>query len=203
MLSVSIQANVQPALRALGVAEHQQVPFATALMLTRLAQSAQEKARAELAGRFPDAVARGGRGLRWVSQGIRIEPATKANQQATVYDRDWFMFFQESGGEKRPIHSAFMAIPHGKMRRGAVPWRPSEALQQPRVFVGQFRNSWSFIGERIGAERYPFAVLYVLKPTVRVQPRLGLAETVHAVVSDSNIAREFNAAMQEAVRTSR
>ncbi len=203
MLQLQARVDVSSAIAALDDTRRRQVPFAITLLATRLARYSQAKAREQLPGQFPDAQARGGRGLRWVSQGIRIEPATKANPQATVYDRDWFMYFQEAGGEKRPIHSAFMAIPHGKLQRGGVRWSQSEALRQPRVFVNQFQNSWWFIGQRVGLERYPFAVLYVLKPTVKVQPRLGLAETVHSVVQDRDIAVEFNEAMREAVRTSR
>jgi hypothetical protein len=216
MLSISVHANIQPALHALGVAEHQQVPFATALMLTRLGLTAQAKAREELPVRFPDAMARGGHGMRWVSRGIRVEQATKANQQAVVYTDQWFMSFQEAGGTKRPLqgfanvsafqavtHTAWMAIPHGKLKHGGIRWTPSQALKEPRTFVNQFRNSWWFIGQRIHTRSYPLAVLYVLKPTVQVEPRFGLAETTQAVVRDSDLAREFNSAMTEAVRTSR
>ncbi len=216
MLSITANVDVGPAIQALDAVQTRQVPFAVALMLTRLARSAQEQARQELPTRFPDAVARGGRGMRWISQGIRVEQATKTDPRATVYTDQWFMAFQEEGGIKRPIqgvaglnafqqvtHTAFMAIPHGPLKHGGIRWSPSEVLQQPRTFVNQFRNSWWFIGQRIHGRRYPFAVLYVLKPTVQVEPRFGLAETTQSVVRDTDLAKEFNAAMSDAVRTSR
>lgn len=39
---------------------------------------------------------------KWTIQGIRITPATKQNQEAEVYSKDWYMPVHEEGGKRDP-----------------------------------------------------------------------------------------------------
>ncbi len=203
--AVRIAVDTSAAIHALDALHHRQIPFAAALALTRTAQDSQAEVRKQLPSRFSGSKS----GLRWIAQGIRVERATKHNLEATVYSRDWFMFFQEEGGTKRPLTALQMAIPHGPIKslKGAFRPKPTEVLSQPRTFVNRAWNwggstTTEFIGQRIGNERYPFAILYILKPQVDVKPAWGMEDTVRDVVAQK-FSGEFQQALGEAVQTAR
>ena len=84
----------------------QQMPFAAALALTRTAQAAQADVRSQLGESF---TLRNG----WVSKGMRITAAKKANLEATVYTKDWFMALHQQGGERVSTSPGKDAIPIG------------------------------------------------------------------------------------------
>ena len=82
-----------------------QLPFASALALTRTAQDAQENDRSNvLPLKFTL------RRASWAKQGVRITAATKTNLQASVQDIHPYMALQETGGEKI-AYKNMLAIP--------------------------------------------------------------------------------------------
>jgi hypothetical protein len=174
-----------------------QFPFASALALTRTAQDAQLEERRELPRRFT---------IRnnWVSQGIRIKTASKADLQAVVFQRDDFMQLQETGGTKTP-RGRSLAIPEsvrtnkkGIVTRGQ---RPRALLSKPGVFIatiGAIRGIW----QRPTRRRVPLKLLYVLKSSVAVRPRFEFVETATRVVFQ-RFARQFELAFDRAIKTAR
>jgi hypothetical protein len=89
-----------------------QIPFATALALTRTAQDGQKDIQdVVLPTRFT--LRRGP----FMRAGIRIRAATKANLVAIVQDIHSFMELQETTGLKTPTYGRALAIP----LRGARP----------------------------------------------------------------------------------
>jgi len=109
------------------------------------------------------------------------------------------MYYQEAGGEKRPLMAAEMAIPHGESVKRYANMRPSGVVQLPDVFRNRLKNGTEFVGMRGGSERYPFNILYILKPSVQVPARWDFAGTVERVAGE-RFAVEFEAAMSEAAR---
>lgn len=181
-----------------------QVPFATALALTRTAQDAQAEVRRELTTRFT---------IRnnWVSQGIRIIKATKQNLEAVVYSKDDFMVLQEKGGAKTPRGNS-IAIPEGARtnKRGIVTAanRPGALRSRPGVFrarIGGLDGLWQRIrghkSKRRKGERV-LKLLFVFKPSVPVSARFGFVETVRKIAR-SRFARQFELALGQAIKTAR
>jgi hypothetical protein len=181
-----------------------QLPFATALALTRTAQEIQAEVRAELPQRFT---------IRndWVSKGIRIEKATKQNLEATVYSKDAFMVLQETGGVKTSRGTA-QGIPMDvkASARGIVPkglW-PRALLGNPKVFrarIGGVDGLWQHVRvsrKRRRAGERTLKLLYVLKPSVTLKPRFGFADTGSRIAAE-RWDRMFDLAWAEAVRTAR
>jgi hypothetical protein len=175
-----------------------QVPFATALALTRTAQDAQLEVRRQLPQRFT---------IRnnFVSQGIRIVPATKTTLEAAVLSRDDFMVRQEKGGTKTPKDGRSIAVPENVRvnKRGIVTRanRPRQLLDKPRTFIATIRGVRG-IWQRQTKNRTPLRLLYALVPLVRVRPRFGFEETIRKVVT-SRFARQFQVAFLQALRTAR
>lgn len=175
-----------------------QVPFATALALTRTAQDAQFEVRRQLPSRF---IIRNS----WISQGIRITPATKSTLESAVYSKDDFMVRQETGGTKTPISGSSIAVPEAVRtnKRGIVTAanRPRALLNKPRTFIatiGGVRGIW----QRTTKKRKPLRLLFALVPSVRVSARFGFEKTVRAIV-ESRFARQFQLAFLQALRTAR
>lgn len=172
-----------------------QVPFAAAMALTRTAQDAQLELRRQLPQRFT---------IRntWVSQGIRIVPATKTSLQSVVFSRDDFMVRQETGGTKTPTSGSSIAVPEGVRvnKRGIVTAanRPRRLLEKPRTFIatiGGVRGIW----QRTTKQRLPLRLLYALVPAVRVAARFGFEATIRKIV-DQRFSRQFELAFLTALR---
>jgi len=106
-LSIEIKTDFAGALKGLDSLTYKQLPFASALTLTRLAQMSQDELRSKLPGDFT---------LRnnWVQKGIVIEAAKKKDwpfQSAQVGSRDYFMALHAVGGIKRPKEGTNLALP--------------------------------------------------------------------------------------------
>jgi len=196
MISLSATVDVRTPIAGLDKLQRRQLPFATALALTRTAQAAQSEIREDLPKHFKQR----GSGLSWISRGIGVEAAKKDHSEATVYSRDWFMLYQEEGGTKRPLTAAMLAIPHGKLVGMAERPKPSGLLGQPGVFVNKFASGVEFIGQCTGPGRYPLAILYVLKPTVNVRPEWGFEATVERVANE-RFPGEMRSALEIALRS--
>lgn len=179
-----------------------QIPFATALTLTRIAQDAQLEVRRELGRRFF---------IRntWVERGILFSPARKDTLVATVFSRDDFMVLQETGGTKTPRGKS-VAVP-GDVRtnkRGIITQanRPRALLAKKNTFrakIGGVDGIWQRLGKRT-AKRTGRALklLFIFTSAVRIPPRFGFAETVRRVVRQ-RFPRQWALAVERAVKTAR
>jgi hypothetical protein len=176
MFTIRVRHDLDRLVEQFSDAERRQVPFATALALTRTAHDAQRDVRDKLPQQFH---------IRrpWVPQGIRVEPARKDNLVARVYSRDSFMAWQETGGRK-PSGRHLMAVPVGRMRSVAatrvIPrsqW-PGSLRNRPSVF----REGGTLLERRGRGGAAAVRAIYLLRRSVNLRPRLQLHETVTATV---------------------
>lgn len=174
-----------------------QFPFASALALTKTAQDVQLDERRDLSQNF---VLRNN----WVSQGVRIKAATKANLEAAVFQRDDFMVLQAEGGTKRPRgRSLAVPIDARTNKRGIVPTgaRPNALKGRPRIFrklIGNIDGLW----QRRGKKRVPLRLLFVFERSVPVKPRFHFLPVAKRTVA-ARFARQFQIAFDRAIKTAR
>ena len=168
---VRVDINSKQFERWLGDVAQKEVPFVTAVTLTRTAADGQQEVRRQLPGRF-------NLRNRRVSQGIRIAKATKRKPVAELGSIDDFMVLQETGGIRKPRTASRLAVPTDEIKRtasGRIPAakRPSKLLTRRNVFV---RSGTIFQRTRAGVK-----ALFVLTPSARIEPRLGLRKTAEDV----------------------
>jgi len=109
MIVVTVKADLREVTKAFKDLKRKQVPFATALTLTKLAQGGQRMARGRLSQTFElRAKAR-------VEAGIRIKTANKRDFGRDIHSRvfvvDDFMSLHAFGGKKKPLKTDNIAIP--------------------------------------------------------------------------------------------
>jgi hypothetical protein len=209
MLELQIEADVQAAVGALDAVRVDQLPFALSLALNRIGQAAKKDVTAEIANKY-----RNRRGsLAFLMQGVRMNPATKVNPTATVYDADWFMAYQEEGGRKQATGNKWERIRAAAIDGVRVPPSVTALLAQrgSGYFINQFRSSgdW-FLGHRFktGKDDYRdrdgtridghpgFSVVMLLEKAVDVKPSFGMRETV-----ETGFAAAFRDAAEQAMAT--
>jgi len=185
-----------------------QLRFAQAMTLTRLAQDGQASVRASLPEKFII------RRQAWAEGGIVITPATKTNLQSEVADRNSYMVLQESGGEKIP-YKQYLAIPlAGARATPSALIRPDDMpaavmarggfirsnaqgvgiMFLPAQIFHRERRRRGMIGPVNATKENQLRPMYALVKRAEVPARYGMEETVAAVV-DANL----DARWQEAV----
>lgn len=189
MIDIEIQTNVTKTLAQLDELANKQLPFATALALTRLAQASQGDLRSSLRQYFT---------IRndFVSKGIRIQAAKKADwpfPRAEIGSKDQFMSLQALGGTKTSQSGKEIAVPIKARpnRQAATPkssW-PGRLLSRrgtKRAFIGT-NQSGGHPGQRAvlmpsedGSKE--MQVMWLLKRSVKVRPRWPLNERVNTLV---------------------
>jgi hypothetical protein len=186
-----------------------QIPFATALALTRTARDARQALKDGLPSHFTIRT-------KFTASRLRFEPATKRNPVAYVGHLADYMRLQAEGGDK-PSAGTLLGVPTAKLRseapKGVVRARgkysPKRLLTKKRRREGYFVKALSAsgsvglfrkIGESHASSR--LELLYVLAPRVRVDERWPFLETVEATVAER---WEPNAkkALERAVRSAR
>lgn len=209
-MDFAITLELSPAIQRLDALRLKQLPFATALALTRTAEAARAELRAELPKRFTLR-------NRFVEQGIRIEPATKRKQSAAVFWRAPggagrrafadLLARQEVGGRTVP-KGRYTALPRAVKRSGSglIPrsQRPRALLQRKNVFVEKLGNRGAAIVQRVGRGRSAtLRVLYRLttKPSV-YRPRWEFRATAERVARKT-FRKEFGAAFARAIASGR
>jgi len=197
---LGITFDTRPVLAGLKGLERQ-VPFATALILTRLAQSGQRELKSQLPAEFTLRTKR-------VLSGIKIQRATKQKLLAKVGTVDDYMAQQVTGGPKKGYLSPdaeadtvvmggrFVAVPVvGSRARKTFKARvtpanlPNAFLANPknRAFVARLGKSSAFgIFRRIGKKRHPIERLYNLVRAAKYEKRWQLQQNV-----DRAMKRDF------------
>jgi hypothetical protein len=216
-----VLVDVVSAQRSLVNVRVDQLPYATALALTRTARDAMYAVRDKLPSQFTLRNA-------WTQRGVQFKQATKGNLSALVYfDRD-YMYLQEMGGIKTPTRSAHIAVPlDPDLRNRTIPrsMRPryilgndlqgllqsasykGKAARKKRIasfgkgFILQTKGKL-FIALRTGQGQNDIRILYVLVPAVHITQRLGMVTTVENTVR-ANFSKNYQDAMNQAVRTAR
>jgi hypothetical protein len=215
MVEFKIEADIRAAVGALDAVRVDQLPFALSLALNRIAQAAKKDVTAEIATKYRN---RSG-SLAFLMQGVRMDPATKVNPTATVYDVDWFMAYQEEGGRKQASGNKWERIRAAAIDGVRVPPSVTALLAQhgSGYFINQFRSTgeW-FLGHRFKTgvhdnrdgdgtriDGHPgFSVVMLLERSVDVKPTFGMRETVEKTV-ETGFAAAFRDAATQAMATAR
>lgn len=201
-MNIEVRSNFDDLVRYLDAAAAKQIPFVAAVSLTRLAQ----EGRADVIASLPEHFTLRGT---WLQRGIRYRPAEKRAWPKTaswVGSVDDFMEAQEVGGEKRPrsgkhLGEPFEARPTKEAKVPPSKW-PGRQLRRKRTFVttlrrGSRKGSLAVV-RRATTEQFPLQVLYVLRKSVQVRPRLGMRETVQATMN-AKLPSIFSAELQKAL----
>jgi len=178
-----------------------QLPFATALALTRTAKEIQREEIAHIRSAF---TVRGS----WLREGgkfgVGITPASKQDLVAVVESRAPWLEVHEDGTTRTPAGSHF-AIPQAIIRRTktqviAKSHRP-KALK--RAFKVETKKGIPLLLQRIGrGKRSILRVMYQLTGKAKIEPRLRFIETGREVV-ERVWKQIFSEALDHAIRTAR
>lgn len=167
-IRVEVDTNAGALADAFAKLAHDQLPFATAVALTRVAQDARDKERLQLGRTFTL------RNRRRVEMGIQINRAEKKDWprcKAEVGLRDDFMAKHVTGGEKAPKPGKrHVAIPTRIVKRGPsggviLREKPSAIRRRPGGFVTDEK------GTPTGNESKPGAGLIRERVDARLEAR--------------------------------
>ena len=200
MITVSVKSDLDKAMAQLrSVSEAKQFRFAVARALSKTGYEVQAEVRRNMPSRFT--IRRN-----WVIQGIRVERATPANLEVTIYSRDKFMGLQEVGGGKGPL-GRYLAIPTGLVRRTktdiiAKSDRP-KALGDRAEIIDFKGNKWLALKRgRKGNSGNKLRLLYLLVPRATIRERLGLARDGRRVAR-ARFLENLKQTLEDALMTSR
>jgi len=178
-----------------------QIPFATALALTRTAKEVQREEIAQIRTAF---IVRGS----WLREGGRfgvgITPASKENLVAVIESRAPWLEAHEEGTTRTP-KGAHFAIPQKDIRRTKtqVIARSQRPKALKRAFKIETKKGVPLLVQRIGRGKSSILrVMYQLTGRARIDPRLRFVETGRAVV-EKVWRRIFSEALDRAIRTAR
>lgn len=201
MLTLTVKTDIAKVLKQFDTLSPRQYPFTVAKALTKTVKDAQAEIQRNLPSRFT---------LRrdWIVKGIRIKPATKADLEAIVYSRDAkFMARQEDGGDKKPMQSGgkYVAIPMPAVRR-----TKSQIISQselPRNLQSSFiitaGDGRKYIAKRFAkGKRAGVQLLYELRPSTHINPRLGLKQDALRVIK-AKLVQNLIDSVEFALKTAR
>ena len=203
-LDATIDLELSSAMLALDDARRNQIPFATALALTKTAQSAQKRIRRELPERFTIR-------NRFLERNVRIQAATKRRPEAAILwkppaSRSSFskaLALQETGGTRKP-KGRTIALPRGVKRgKGGTigkAQRPARVLQRKNVFI-QDAKGGAAIFRRVGRGR-PRLLYYLTRRPARIDARWEFRETARDEARRV-FKREFGRAFARALASRR
>lgn len=208
LIGVQVTTNAPALARALRGLALEQLPFATAVALTRVAQDSREEVVANMPQHFQIRSQR-------VIRGVVIERARKSdwpNPQAKVGTRDEFMALQVTGGVKKPISGRSVAVPTRLIRRtssGAVPaaLKPRPLRSRQNVFVPEDHGSIQMRFLRPDRTKGKLANLqgvgrfFTLVPEAKVPARWPMPQEVEGKARDTygaHFTRELEAAIRSA-----
>jgi hypothetical protein len=195
--AIHVEVKNRDALYALDALARRQIPFATAVALTRTAIEARDAVRMQAKERFTIRTP-------WVLKGIQAKSADKRSLTAHVIARDDFMALQEEGGVKEARGKA-LGVPVEARNPKTLVTRPSKwpgALlrRKRKFFTGQVKGNVPAVFRR--DEDGGLTLFYTLRPRVSIKPRFGMVEKVREVVT-SRYAALFAEAFAQARKTAK
>lgn len=208
-MRLAIQTNVADLAKDLEDLARKQVPFATALALTRTAQDVRGHLRETLGDYF---VTRN----KWVAGSMQMTKATKATLEAhagTVYEP---MALQDEGGQKTGKDGGTVAVPVAaradETKRTTPATWPGRLAKKRDFFlatfgdgvVGKASDGSGGVGifQRIGrrAEKKHLKLWWLIEPEVHVEPRWPFEDLARATV-ERELVDNFWSAMEQAMAT--
>lgn len=216
MMRYSVTSNIREFERGVRDIDKRQIPFATALALTRTAQGGQGQVK-RLLPRLLD------RPTRFTERGVAIQRATKRNLVAAVFFKDIqaeYMHWQVDGGTRYPARRA-IPVPvgvrlnkYGNMPRRKIAqllarsdtftgtvkgiagiWQRGKRGKRRRGGTGTKGNTQNRVGNvRVGSVK----LLVAFEPQARYRKRFPFYRIVERHVQRS-FDHEFEKAFREAV----
>lgn len=196
MITISVRSDLARMQRTMTELERRQLPFATALALTRTAQAAQRAVVRELPSAFD-------RPTPFTQRGVAVKAATKQTLEAEVFVRPIqaaYLALQEAGGTREPKKRA-LVIPAGIRlnQYGNIPARAlARAKGRKDVFVGTVKGKAGFwqrgkdgglklLAGFSGPKRVPKRPWFMPTVTVAVQRtwKVELAEALRAAMASA------------------
>jgi hypothetical protein len=216
-IEVSVRTNSPAVVAALGDLARRQLPFATAVALTRVAVDSQAYARNRLALYFPGPAKQGRSISPRLAKGIRVQAARKTDwphPRALLGLLDEFMAMHVIGGVKRPEGGASrVAVPTRLVVRtsqGKVPagLKPRTLRARKSVFVTATSGPAQIV-QRLGKNRRAAlrnlgdrATWFSLVTSARIVRSWPLDNDTREVVS-AGYADHFERELTAAVRSAR
>ena len=201
MLSLEIDdKSIKRTMRWLDAVGKKQLPFATALALTKTAKDVQKAELKHLHNRFTIR-------NKWPERGpyaVKITPATKKKLFATIFTRADWMPIHETGGVKTP-DGKHLAIPTSNIRRGKT--GKITKGQRPRnlkkSFVLETKGGQLGIWQRKGkGKRSEIKPMYWLEPQAKIKEWWEWFRVGKTTVNKT-FNRNFSESLTKALRTAR
>ena len=207
-LTIRVKSTAPDLARAFGDLARRQLPYATAVALTRTASDARDAFQARVGAIFQarsKAFQKGASTRQGVSTYVRAEKRDWPHTHALIGIKPWagFLVLHEKGGLKRPQRGArHLAIPIiGPIKRTSTgkipaPKKPRRVRSEGGYVAG------ATIRKRQGRGRNRKSVaLYILKAKARIRPILKLEGTVRRTAErryPGHFRREFEVAIESA-----
>jgi len=199
--TLSVKSDIKEVARYLSRVQKKQVPFATALALTRTAQSVQRSEKEQIPRKLDRPVPFTERNA------IGLTAAKKTNLTATVFVKDiqekylqWSIF----GGTARAQGKGFGVPTRNKKlnRYGNIAGRRQGLVKGQKQFIGTIRGI-SGVWERTGGKRKKGVKLVVaFEKTTRYQTRFPFFQIAEHTAKATFVGN-FNRALSQALATAR
>lgn len=174
VVQLKVKNNIKQVQREWGKVVSRQIPFITAVALTRTAKDCQSEIIEEIPNKFNVTK------KWWLPRqptGIKIIPAKKHSLTSWVYTRAYFASLQEHGGTKTPFSGRSILVPDKR-----APKYAKRAGGHRKIFNSpktlHHKNS-PFIDtgkgvkvlQRVGKGRYPLKPVYHVVSTAQIRER--------------------------------
>ena len=206
-MAVFVDANIRQAKKRLTTIQRKQLPFASALALTKTAQKTRTHVIERL---YPNAFPRA-RNKRFARVLFRFRKATKTRLESDVHqrlERD-YIGTHIQGGSRRSFRGGALAVPISKNVRTTATGRTPKA-QQPRNLKNSFiadpqgrgPGIWQRHGRGASKGRGQVRLMYQLLPSVYNRRRFPFFKGAERF-GVGIFPREFDRALTRALRTAR
>ncbi|GAB6907260.1 conserved hypothetical protein [Desulfosarcina cetonica] len=205
-----VKSNIKEFSRWMNKVEKKQLPYATALALTRTAQDVQSYIQDAISGIFNVTK------KWWLKKqptGIKIKSAKKTdkNMFSRIYTEAYFADLQEDGGVKKPHKGRALLIPtnktpkYGRKSGGHIKiLNDSKTLSKGKNGSRFFEMESGFVGvfKRRGKKRLPIDAMYHVVGSANIKPRFGFKRMAERVAIQ-RFSKRFAEALAKALRTAR
>lgn len=195
--------DVQPFRSFLSGLFQEQIPYATARGLTTLANESRAKIVADLPTKF---ILRSAWWKPGGQFGMNVKPARKGDwprQVAEIYTRAQWMLLHEEGGIKRPIDGGkSITLPTTNVRRNKRDIITATNRPRGSAMVTAYKAQVGGGQYLVKPVRKDLRLMYLLKPSARIQKKLGFEATVRQLV-ERRWSSVMGQALDEAIRTAK
>lgn len=194
MIEIKVEDNLADFNRRLTQLEKKEMPYATAVALTRTVQDAQSAIISAIPHIFKTTK------KWWLKQqptGIKITPAKKIRLLASVYTSAFFAALQEAGGVKTPHRGKNLAVPSDKVPKSR---RKSGGARKTLDMKRTFATKRGIYRKKGGKKKPIIEKQYTFSRTAIIPKRFGfkrIAAKVTARRFKQHLERELGKAVEK------